>query len=164
MEQAVRNEIELRIIRENTPRIRQCLKQLGEQQIHYRPNAQCNSVANLVVHLNGNVRQWILNGVLGVPFERDRPREFHKNRSDTHHDLLSLLSTLEADLHRHLPGLSQADLEKMVDIQSFHLSGFSACIHAIEHFSYHTGQIALITKWLLNEDLGFYRGMGIGDD
>ena len=49
---------------------------LTVEQIWWRPNAACNSVGNLLLHLSGNLSQWVLAGLGGESFERRRDEEF----------------------------------------------------------------------------------------
>src|SRR5579872_2141789 len=67
--------------REYLPHVLSCLKQLSREQIGWRPNGACNSVGNLVLHLTGNIRQWIISGLGGAPDHRQRDLEFSERRS-----------------------------------------------------------------------------------
>ena len=155
MTELLKHEIEVRIIEEGIARIKQCLFLLNEQHIESKPNAYLNSVSNLVRHLNGNVRQWILSGLLGFSDNRNRDTEF-LDTQHTKEELLSLLNELEQDLMNNLPSITQEMLMKDYTIQGIPSSGVAVVVHVIEHFSYHVGQIAWLTKYYTNQDLGFY--------
>lgn len=151
------NEIHLRICQESIPRIEKCLKLLDKEQVNYRPNDSSNSIANLVLHLEGNCRQWLLNNLFAVPYQRNRVFEFDAREVEPA-VLKDKLKTLKQDvLHACRIG-DIKDLEQIIEIQGISTTVFGAAVHAIEHFSYHTGQIALFTKLLKNQDLGFYAG------
>jgi uncharacterized damage-inducible protein DinB len=149
-------EFRRRVWEESLPRILQCLDQLSEEEIWYRPNENSNSIGNLVWHLEGNARQWIRNGLGGEKDERDRVSEFDRDRREGAEDLKKRLTRLQAELDPVLEKVSPHELTRSRPVQVYEESGMSILIHVIEHFSYHTGQIAWITKALRDKDLGFY--------
>jgi len=147
-------------LRQDLAQIRRCGALLSDEQAWHRPNAHCNSVANLVLHLAGNVRQWIVAGIGGEAFDRDRPAEFAARDAGP---LPPLLDALEHAVHRAV-GIIEAqtadDLLREFDIQGYRVSGLSAVFHVAEHFSFHTGQIVHITKTLRDVDLSLYDAHG----
>lgn len=154
---ALGEEIRLRIITESIPRIRKCLDQLNEEQIWYRPNANSNAVGNLVLHLCGNARQWLIHGLAEVEDIRNRDYEFAASGQEGKVQLLDHLERLEKDLTAAIPKIVAQDLlvERTVQ-QHFSQLGVSMIVHAIEHFSYHTGQITYITKMIKDIDTAYY--------
>jgi len=58
------------------PKILAAVDQLSDEDLWWRPNAVSNSVGNLMLHLSGNVRQWIVSGLGGAPDDRVRQLEF----------------------------------------------------------------------------------------
>ena len=76
-------EVRRRLIEESAPRIEKCLNRLTDDQIWWRPNSESNSIGNLVLHLSGNVRQWIIAGVGGQPDTRTRNEEFKSGKLST---------------------------------------------------------------------------------
>jgi len=137
-------------------RIDSCVKKLTPEQIWMRADANQNAVGNLLMHLNGNVRQWILHGVGGQPDVRDRDAEFAAKDGAVANELLSRLrSTVEetAGLLRTLPA---ARLMERVDTQGYDCTVLAAIYHVVEHFAGHTFQIIYATKLSTGEDLGFY--------
>ena len=56
---------------------------LTDAQVWWRPNEASNSIGNLILHLSGNVRQWIVGGVGRQPNERNRQLEFDERKVDT---------------------------------------------------------------------------------
>jgi uncharacterized damage-inducible protein DinB len=144
------------ISEEYLPKIESCVQKLTDQQIWWRPNLESNSVGNLLLHLSGNARQWIVCGLGNEPDERERQTEFDARDAAPRDELLRILRTTMADVDRVL---SSFDLSKLLTdyrIQGFDTTALDAIFHVTEHFSMHTGQIILITKQLTAEDLRFY--------
>jgi uncharacterized damage-inducible protein DinB len=137
------------------PRIATCLKQLSPEQIWWRPNAASNSVGNLVLHLTGNVRQWIISGLGGPPDVRQRDREFNARGPLPGRVLAGRLRKTVEEACRVLGKLSPEDLARVHTIQKFRVTGMEATFHVAEHFSHHAGQIILLTKMLTGSDLKF---------
>jgi uncharacterized damage-inducible protein DinB len=144
------------LIEENFPRVIKCLDMLSEEQIWYRPNAESNSVGNLVLHLAGNLTQWALDGIGGRTFKRERQAEFDADRTKTKRELIGLMSQLKDDLDTLIRKISTAELLRVRPVQIYEESGVAILIHVTEHFSYHTGQIAYVTKWLTDQPTNFY--------
>jgi uncharacterized damage-inducible protein DinB len=97
-----------------------------------------------------------ISGLGGAEDVRDRDWEFVSHPELSKADLRRRMNAIVAPLNAVLDGLSDNDMKELKTIQRFEVSGFSALVHVIEHFSYHTGQITLLTKLLKNEDLGYY--------
>jgi uncharacterized damage-inducible protein DinB len=121
-----------------------------------RTNENSNSIGNLIHHLNGNVRQWILAGACGKADNRDRNFEFDNRRVFRKIELVDLLENLSSELEEMLPSLLHKNFLSIKKVQCYEENTIGILIHAIEHFSYHTGQIVYITKTLKNKDLAFY--------
>ena len=160
---AIRNalidEVIHRLYDENLPRILKCMDRLDEQGIWWRPNENSNSIGNLILHLCGNVRQWIYAGLGGNEDSRDRQTEFDERRHLPIEELRALLVTT---MDLVLPVIRNVQSEELLNfrpVQTFHETGITILIHVTEHFSYHTGQIAYITKMLADRQLGFYEGV-----
>ncbi len=139
------------------PRIIQCLRLLSAKDIWWRPNPTSNSVGNLVLHLSGNVRQWIISGLGGEPDHRQRDKEFAERGPIPRLKLLARLRRTVREACRVLDGLSSRELARLHLIQGFRVTGFEALSHVTEHFAYHTGQIIFATKLKLGVDLQFTR-------
>jgi uncharacterized damage-inducible protein DinB len=140
-----------------TDRIESCLGRLTEEQVWSRGAENENAAGNLVLHLCGNVRQWILGGVGGQPDSRDRQAEFDARGGVS---LPELQRRLRSTVEEAVSVLQQAPAERLtqhVVIQHYHVTALEAIFHAVEHFSMHTGQILFLTKLLTGADLGFYR-------
>lgn len=150
-----------RICDEQIPRVLQCLDRLTPGQIWERPNPELVSVGNLVLHLEGNARQWLLHALCGQPDTRQRDREFATVGPLSTEALVSLLRTLDVELRAALPRLDTRALLAVYPVQVFRETGVAVLLHAVEHFSYHTGQIARETKRFTVQDLGFYAGLDL---
>lgn len=154
-------QIQIRICEESIPRILKCLESLSEEDIWKRQNQSSNSVGTLCLHIIGNCRQWLLGNLIGLDDNRKRDEEFDLNNNHSKKALKQAFKMLETDLldNKHL--FQSIDLTKTYKVQVFNDNGVSIITHAIEHFSYHTGQIALLTKLNKNEDLGFYAHLNL---
>lgn len=147
---------------EYLPKIRRCLETLPEEDLWWRPNPESNSVGNLVLHLAGNIRQWIVSGVSDKPDIRERPKEFAADGETLGAEwsraaLLTYLRETLADVDRTLAELSPDDLLRRTTVQGMDVTYLEAVFHAVEHFSMHTGQIIYITKLRTGADLAFYQ-------
>ncbi|MFK7920697.1 MAG: DinB family protein [Bacteroidia bacterium] len=148
-----------RLVQESIPRIRQCLDQLSEEDVWYRPNENSNSVGNLVLHLCGNVRQWLVSGLGRTPDSRQRDIEFSERGPLPTQQLLKELSVLAEEIQKTLAELNEDDLSKAYLVQGFEETGVSILVHVVEHFSYHVGQITYFTKARKDIDTGYYAGL-----
>jgi len=142
------------------PKIERCVALLSDEQIWWRPNAESNSIGNLLLHLSGNARQWIVSGLGKAIDARDRDSEFAQRETIPRADLLSRLrqTIIEVDAT-----LAKFDMDKLVEkktIQGLEVTALEAILHVVEHFSMHTGQIILLTKLLTSSDLRFYEFEG----
>lgn len=137
-------------------KIVRCLGELSDEQIWYRPNDQSNSIGNLVLHLCGNVRQWIGEGVGGKPYPRERQQEFEERVPRERATLLSELTNTINDAADAIKRLTPEKLLEERIIQHRTLTVLEVIYHAVEHFSMHTGQIIWITKAQTGGNLRFY--------
>jgi len=139
------------------PRIVRCLYQLSQDDIWWRPNAASNSAGNLVLHLSGNIRQWIISGLGGAPDVRIRDEEFSERGPLSRRALVRRLEKTVQEALRVLRRLPLDALRREHTIQGFRVSGLAAVFHVAEHFSYHAAQIIHLTKWRRGRDLRFTR-------
>ncbi|HEY2469340.1 MAG TPA: DUF1572 family protein [Terracidiphilus sp.] len=138
------------------PRLGLAVEPLSLEQVWWRPNAASNSVGNLVLHLNGNVWQWIVSSFNRLEDRRDRPQEFSATGDLTAADLLARLGETMDEAAKVLARLTEEDLVAVHQIQGYTVSGLAAVYQVVEHFGLHYGQIVYITKALEGRDLGFY--------
>lgn len=138
--------------------IRICLNRLPEPLLWKRPNPASNSPGNLILHLCGNLRQYIISGLGGAPDHRDRESEFAETAQGSK---AALWEQLRSVLEQSRTVIQAQNGEQLLDrhkVQGFEFSGLGMALHAVEHLSYHTGQLAYLLKSATGEDLGFYDG------
>ena len=141
---------------EYLPKIERCLERLIDEQIWSRSSPESNSIGNLILHLSGNARQWIVCGLGGETDTRARDAEFKERSIIPREELLSRLRETVADVDDILAGFDSSLLLNKYRIQGTESTALDAILHVTEHFSMHTGQIILLTKMLANVDLVFY--------
>src|SRR5712691_11748644 len=137
------------------PKIERCLGLLDDQQIWWRANEQSNSIGNLLLHLSGNIRQWIVCGLGDATDSRDRDLEFAQRGEIPRAELFD---KLKRTVDEAVATLARLDPDKLLEkhgIQGLEVSALEAVLHVVEHFSMHAGQIILITKLLTATDLHF---------
>jgi len=149
-------ETKRRLIGESVPRIKQCVAQLSEHEIWYRPNDHSNSIGNLILHLCGNARQWIVSGLGKAPDHRIRQAEFDERGPVPTSQMLEEMDALMVEINAVLDRLTPEDLINLHPVQVFEESGLSILVHVVEHFSYHTGQITYAVKAIKDMDMGYY--------
>jgi len=154
-------ELAARYLEEYLDKIRLAVERLDgplkDQALWWRPAPGTNSVGNLLLHLVGNLSLWILAGVGGREYERDRAGEFAASGGEEAEELLGRLRRVVGECRTVLEGLAGEDLTAELDIQSYRVDRLGAVFHAVEHMSYHTGQIVWIVKQLRpDEPLEFY--------
>ena len=138
------------------PKIERCLERLTDQQIWWRPNPKSNSIGNLVLHLCGNARQWIVSGLGEEPDDRKRDLEFAQREVIERDELMAHLKSTIKSVEGVLRDLNPNSLLEIHKIQGNDVDGIEVVFHVTEHFSMHTGQIILLTKILTESDLAFY--------
>jgi uncharacterized damage-inducible protein DinB len=141
---------------EYLPKIDRCLEQLTDEQIWFRPNEASNSIGNLVLHLCGNARQWIVSGLGDSPDRRHRDSEFRQREVIPKAELLELLRTTINEVAQVLADLDSNVILERRTIQGKDVEVLEAIFHVTEHFSMHSGQIILLTKMLAQRDMKFY--------
>ncbi len=138
-------------------RIQDCLGRLSDEQIWARSGDNQNAVGNLVLHLCGNVRQWIISGVGGAPDVRRRAEEFAARAGLPGPELAERLDATVREAVAIIRALTPERLAERVVIQGYDVTKLEAVLHVLEHFAQHTGQIIFATKLLTGADLGYYR-------
>jgi len=137
-------------------RLRSCVETLTDEQVWWRPNDASNSIGNLILHLNGNVYQWLVASFNHLEDKRNRPAEFNERELISASSLLDRLGETMQQASQVLAKLTAADLVAPHEIQGYHITGLDAVYQVVEHFGMHYGQILYIAKALSGADLGFY--------
>jgi len=144
------------LVGEYLPKIELCLERLSDEEVWWRAGAESNSIGNLLLHLSGNARQWIVCGVGGAVDERERQQEFDERGGLPREQLLARLRQTLAEVDDTLARFETEHVLERRQIQGCDVSVLEAIFHVVEHFSMHTGQIILLTKMLKSVDMKFY--------
>jgi len=140
-------ELSRRFLTEEYPaKLRQCVDVLPDSAIWARSNESSNSIGNLLLHLAGNIMQWIVGGVGNKAVDRDRAAEFAARGGPSGTELLKRLTDVLRESDAVLESLRDEDLSSSRLIQGRETTVLGAIYHVIEHFAMHTGQIVLLTK------------------
>ena len=145
---------------ESPAKRRDNIQTIPADRLWWRPQPSANSAGNLVLHLAGNVRQWVVSGIGGAPDVRERDAEFAAEGGWDHARLLAHLDAACADAVAVIGTLDAESLAATRTIQGRDTSVLSALYHVVEHFSGHVGQIILIAKWLVPDAVQFYDDTG----
>jgi len=146
-----------KLLEQYWPRLRKAVEPLSDEQIWWRPNEASNSIGNLLLHLNGNVWQWLVASFNKLDDRRDRPAEFNATGDLTATDLLDRLGQTLDEAAKVLARLTEEELLATWQIQGYTVTGLAAVYQVVEHFGLHYGQIVYITKMQEGRDLGFYK-------
>jgi Protein of unknown function (DUF1572) len=146
-----------KLLEQYWPRMRSVVEPLSDQQVWWRPNEASNSIGNLLLHLNGNVNQWLVASFNGLVDERNRPIEFSERGEIPKSELLTRLGATLDQASEVLARLTAEELTAPMEIQGYHVTGLHAVYQVVEHFGLHYGQILYIVKTLNGADLGLYR-------
>jgi hypothetical protein len=140
-----------KVLADGMKKIDHCLGQLNDAQIWWRPNPEItepamNSIANLLLHLSGNIRQWIVSGLGGTPDNRNRPLEFSDSSGRPKAEILATLKTTIADADAALAKLKPADLLSTRHIQGNDVNATAALFKCLTHFHGHVQEIIHLTR------------------
>jgi Protein of unknown function (DUF1572) len=144
-----------RLFSHSTGKVRNCFDQLRDEDVLWRPQPTHNSIAIIVNHLCGNVRQWIVSGVGGAPDVRDRPAEFADPGPMAKAELLRKLEQAVAEADGVLAKVDPSRLLEVRRIQGFEVTLLHAILDTASHFVGHTHQIVYITRMRLGDGYRF---------
>ena len=148
---AMRNEV-----REGMHKIEHCLRQLDDAQAWWRPAPQMNSIANLLLHVSGNLRQWVVVTAGGAASDqRNRRAEFDDRSHRPKGELLATLKVTVADVDRVLASLSADRLTERVRPQGYDTHVAGAVTHSVTHFCGHVQEIIHLTRTQLGQRYQF---------
>lgn len=140
-------------VAEYVPKISNSLDALSEEEVWWRPNDASNSIGNLILHLDGSTRMWVIGVAAGRPTVRDRDAEFAARNSAPKAELLSTLRATLSEVDDTLAKLDETTLLASREWKGEQVTGLWAVTHAVEHFAMHTGQIIMLAKMRLGKDL-----------
>ncbi len=138
-----------------------CLHAVDEEQLwtDFAPNL--SSPGNLVLHLNGNLNQYILTAQGSKNFFRERNKEFSEKPNTSKDMLHAMFAAKVSECTAVINPLGDEQLSRTYTVQGFEYTGYGILIHAVEHLSHHTGQFAWFCKYLFNADIDFYKGQDL---
>lgn len=136
-------------------KIKHCVDQLSDEQVWWRSSESQNSIGNLILHLCGNVTQWIVAGIGGAQDVRERSLEFSERGPTPKADLLARLEEVQAEAAKIVSTMSASELLRIRRIQGFEVTGLAAVFHTLPHFRGHTQEIVHMTRHLLGESYRF---------
>ena len=148
-------------IDESTRMIEKSIAEITERELWQKPNESLNSIGNLILHLCGNMTQYVISSLGNEPDTRNREEEFTAVGGYSKNELFQKLTATVHKVKNTIAAASMEELQKNRQVQGFTLSGVGIIIHVVEHYSYHTGQIAFWVKLMRNESLGFYDGFNL---
>lgn len=136
-------------------RIKHCLGQLNDAQVWHRSQPGLNSIGNLILHLCGNLRQWVVAGLGGAPDVRNRPAEFAAAGPVPKAELVRNLEAVVEAAQRILAGVDARQLTEARRIQGFDVTGVAAVFDSVPHFRGHTQEIVHMTRLQLGNGYKF---------
>ena len=145
-----------KLTKEYLTKIEDSVALLSDEDMWWRAHETNNSIGNLMLHLSGNIRQWVFHHLGENEFVRNRDKEFSERQHIPKNELLAHLRSAVMDVDATLELFPVENLSKYYDIQNYHVTGLEAILHVTEHFSYHVGQIVYIAKLRTGQDLKFY--------
>lgn len=148
-------------LEENLRMVSLSFKKINNELIWKRPVPRGMSLGNQILHICGNMTQYIIASLGEQTDKRQRTKEFEMNSGFTAVELLQKLTNVVEQAKEVILNTSQKEFMKVRLVQGFKLSGIGVLLHAVEHFSYHTGQIAFWIKQETQEDLGFYKDIDL---
>jgi uncharacterized damage-inducible protein DinB len=145
-----------RLTEEYLPRLLRCIDEMSDEDLWWRPSENANSAGNLVLHLAGNVDQWINSGIGARPDGRNRDAEFSEKGPLPRKELVDRITSVVRDAGETLAKFAPSRLMEARRIQVYDVTCLDAVSHVVEHFAQHLGQVIYITKLRKRVDLKFY--------
>ena len=155
-ERAFVNQSRSLLTAEYLPKIGACVAGLPDEDIWWRPNPTSNSIGHLLLHLSGNLQEWVVSALGGHQEQRQRHLEFAPDREPSIAELMERLARTVSEADAVLGTLDGSILAERRLIQGESVTALEAIYHAVEHFSMHTGQVIYIAKLRTGRDLAFY--------
>ncbi len=147
MSQAFLDQSRAYLLDEYVPKLTLAVAALTDADIWWRPAEGSNSIGNLLLHIEGNARQWLIGGVGQRPGARDRDGEFAADGGQSKQELLARLTASFREIDAVLAAVTVDQLDAPRRIQGADTTVFGAIYHVVEHVSMHTGQVIQLAKW-----------------
>ena len=157
----IKDVFEKKLFEEFIPRIASMLEMLTEEEVWIKPNGQSNSIGHLILHLCGNVTQWLFTTMGETSDHRQRQKEFDERGPISREILKEKITSLMDHADQILINLDLGQLTGTYRVQGYEENGIAILIHITEHFSYHVGQITYFVKARKNLDVGYYAGQDL---
>lgn len=139
------NALRIRVTKVLPAQIRTCIEQLDDGQLWWRPNAESNSVGNLVLHVRGAMMHFLCRGVGGFEYVRDRPAEF-ATESLSKDELLRLFDEMVLRAQETFESLDGSRLTDSSTEPAYYSTIYEDLFGVAIHLAVHTGQIVYLTK------------------
>lgn len=154
IESTLRSEFE-NLLDQSMLKITNCTSQLTDAQIWWRPAEGMNSIGNLLLHLRGNLDQWMRVGIQGDCDDRDRESEFSSRESASGQELVSNLHETVVQTKNILANMQSSDWLLETSVQGFSITKAGVLMHTVPHFVGHTHQIVMLTRMQLGDQYRF---------
>ncbi len=136
------------------PKLARCLESLTDEDVWWRAEGDAsNSIGNLLLHLEGSTRMWIVSGVGGAPNLRERQQEFDERALIPRAELIARLTATVKEVDAALAAVDEQELLRPRPIRGHDYTALEAIFHTVEHFAMHAGQIMMLTKMRAGKDL-----------
>jgi uncharacterized damage-inducible protein DinB len=146
---------------ESKERMLKCIDLLTQEQLVFRPNQVSNSIANIIIHVAGNMTQYIISSLGNNPDSRDRDSEFIPRNQISAIELKEKIAATFDEAFKIIQACDASHLLTKRNVQGFNLDGIGIITHVVEHASYHVGQITYLTKILTNSETNYYGGYNL---
>jgi uncharacterized damage-inducible protein DinB len=130
-----------------------CMNRLSDEQVWQRGGAHENAIGNIILHLTGNMRQWIMHGVGGAADVRVREKEFNADGGASVAELIQLFTETVQEARAVIESLPPERLTERTSPQGRNVSMLEAIYQVVGHVQQHTGQIIVLTKQMCGADL-----------
>jgi len=144
----VLSSLRVRITKVFPAQVRECLAQLDDEQIWWRPNESSNSVGNLVIHLSGSLNHYLNRGIGGFEYDRDRAAEFAERRHIPKDELRAIFDDMVTKAEQTFDALTVERLGEPSPEPKMYTLVVEDVLSVMSHIANHTGQILWITKML----------------
>jgi hypothetical protein len=128
--------------------IRQAVQQLTDDELWWRPNAESNSVGNLILHLSGSIRNYLCRSIGGFDYARDRAAEFAARGPIPREELLAIFETMVEQASRTLESFDTSTFLNTTEEPDYYPHVFDQICGIVTHLALHTGQIIYVAKML----------------
>jgi uncharacterized damage-inducible protein DinB len=147
MEQLFLNE-SVKYLNSYMERLQLACKELSQEQIWWRPHERALSIGTSLLHLNGNITQWILSNLGTWHDSRNRAAEFDYSNHKSKEVLFAELESTVKEATKVIQHLHSHKLLEVKQIQGFNSNGLQTIYHVVEHMSWHVAQVTYVSKLL----------------